>query len=213
MQRNQTDRSRSRTPPSRKQNRRRSRTPPPRQLTPTPEPHADAGNIFIQIRRSRTTGHCITRCGGAAAVYALIDVWLMRHRNFSRSALTRLHQAPLVDRYAVVRGGLITDRRQDGILKARLARASGFRRNPRMLPAHTRWVHETFTEAFAQHLSLGPVEHRRERYHPHWDQQRVVLAVALDDLRVVANTVVQLATAAEQPGVTTVSEDTRDSEQ
>ena len=164
MHRQQTDRSRSRTPQSQKQNRRRSRTPPSRQITPTPEPHADSGNIFIQIRRRRTTGHCMTRCGGAAAVYALIDVWLRRHRNFSGSALTRLHQAPLVDRYAVVMGGLITDRRQDGILKARLSRACGFRKNPRMLPAHARWEHETFTEAFAQHLSLGPGERYRARW-------------------------------------------------
>ena len=168
MQRNQPDRSRSRTPPSRKQKRRRSRTPPPRQLTPTPEPHADSGNIFNQIRRRRTTGHCRTRRGGAATVYAQIDVWLMRHRNFSRSALTRLHQAPLVDRYAVVMGGQITGRRHDEILKSRLARACGFRRNPRMLPAHERWEQEAFTEAFAEHLSLGPGDHRRERYRARW---------------------------------------------
>ena len=164
MQPNQTNRSRSRTPPSRRKNRRRSRTPATRQLTPTQEPHAQSGNIFNKIRRRRTTGHCMTRCGGVAGVYALIDVWLMRHRNFAGSVLTPLHQAPLVDRYAVVMGGPITGRRQDEILRVRLAQASGFRTNPHLLPAHTRWEHETFKEAFVQHLSLGPGEHRRERY-------------------------------------------------
>ena len=44
-------------------------------------------------------------------------------------------------------------------------------------------------------------------------QQRVVLDVALEDLRIVADTVVQLATAAAPPGVTAVSEDTGESEQ
>ena len=44
-------------------------------------------------------------------------------------------------------------------------------------------------------------------------QQRVVLDVALEDLRNVADTVVQLDTAAAPPGVTAVSEDTGESEQ
>ena len=155
MQSARTDRSRSRTPPLRQQWAARDR-------------RALSGNIFMQLRHRRATGHATDRCGGVAGVYALIDAWLSRQRKFNGSVLTCLHGAPLVDRYAVVMGGPVTGRRHDEILTRRLARAGAFRTNPHTLPAHARREHEAFTAAFFQYLSHRPEAHRREQYRARW---------------------------------------------
>ena len=123
----------------------------------------------MQLQHRRATGLCISyKRGGVAGVYALIDAWLTRQRNLSRSVLTCMHHAPLVDRYAVVMGGPVTCRCHDEILMRRLARACAFRTNPHTLPPHARWEQEAFTEAFLQNLALGPEEHRRQQYRARW---------------------------------------------